>query len=132
MVKIKLNDNTQIEALVVNSSTQYIKGYNREVLEFVFNAEGNSMDVLSKTFSDPNKTRKITIINGSEEYIHTGYIVHTQKLISLTEDLVEQETNERPARYEKRIKVELAQQTFSEKKLEELEESFSKFANLLK
>lgn len=116
-MKIVMKDGTEIQAILVMGGKEYIQGASRDVLTFVF-AE-TSLDVVDKAFTE-DKCEELKLIGeDGEESIHSGYVIRTSLEKKKVE--VEPETAEYDAEYEERIFVKMAQRTYAETKLIQIE-----------
>lgn len=115
---IKLNNGTELEAILVTGATRYIQGANRDTLSFVFPAAAGLAE-LDGAFT-PENCESITIVteDGSEN-VHTGYTIRSELSKAAVE--VEPATAESEAVYEDRITVVMAQRTYAETKLAQLQ-----------
>ncbi len=123
--KIVLGDETEIDIKAANSGTRNYKNKTRRYIEFVFDAEKNSIDNFAKMFSDEKFTRKIKIKdiyfdpdkgeNGEqteEEFIYLDYEILIE--ICQTSRILKDETNQEPVVYENVINIVLGQLTYTE------------------
>lgn len=131
MSKIKLNDNTELNVIMINGNKIYHQNTNRDSLEFVFKKGDYDFNELDKLFADTSKTSKITII-GSEmqtnekgeqtetpvQYIYDNYSLRVS--MEMKPVVIEPATVDKAEVTEERIMVTMAQLTLIEKKLIEL------------
>lgn len=114
---ITLNNNQTLDVLQINGSKRFYQNANRDTLEFVFN-ETQSMDNLAVMFSEKMNTRTIKINQEGSEYVYNDYVI--QLSVSRETIVIAQETSEAPEQTAIRIKVVMAQQTYTEKLIEQL------------
>lgn len=115
---IKLNNNTQMEAILVTGGPRYVQGADRDALSFVFPATAG-LEALDAAFV-PGNCETITIVDEQgNEHIHTGYTIRCE----LSKAAVEAEpaTAESEAVYEDRVTVVMAQRTYAETQLAQLQ-----------
>lgn len=118
-MQISLNNNVILNPVIVTGGMAYVQGANRDVLTFVF-PETESMAELDSLFSAEN-CGSIVVFDGTGEYIHTGYTIRAgleKKPVEVTPA-----TDTEPAVMENRIFVKLAQRTYAEAKMAEMEEA---------
>lgn len=117
-MNIKLSDGTQLEAILVTGGPRYIQGTDRDALCFVFPATAG-LEELDAAFT-PGKCETITIVDQEgSEHVHTGYTIRCE----LSKAAVETSpaTAEAAAVYEDRITVAMAQRTYAETQLAQLQ-----------
>lgn len=115
-MKIILANGQELTPIMVHGSMKMVQGSNRDCLFFVFPAE-TSLDELDGIFTAAN-CENITVYDGENAYIHSGYTVRDM----LKRDLVRvsKETEEQPAVYENRVTVSMAKRTYLETQLASL------------
>lgn len=115
---IKLNNNTELEPILVTGGPHYVQGATRDTLSFVFPASAG-LETLDAAFT-PENCENVTIVDedGSEN-IHTGYTIRSELSKAAVE--VEPATAESEAVYEERITVVMAQRTYAETQLAQLQ-----------
>lgn len=115
---VKLNNEMSLSPLVVYGSPMYYQGASRDALSFVFpSSEG--LDYLDIAFSAEN-CENITIIDDEgNENVHEGYTVRTQLMKEAVETKPADAFHE--AEYEDRITVTMAQRTYMETQLAQLQ-----------
>lgn len=118
-MKIILANGKELNPIVVEGSSKMVQGANRDCLFFVFPAE-TSLDELDGIFT-PANCETVTVIDGEKEHIYSGYTVRDM----LKRDLVRvsKETDIEPAVYENRVTVSMAQRTYQETQMAELQEA---------
>ena len=131
-MKIKLNDNTELNAICINGKSSYYQGLNRNALEFVFTKGDYTFDELDALFADNEKTNKITITGtetqttvgeGGEEvqtevpvqYVYNDYSLRVS--MEMRPVVITPETSTEPEVTEERIMVTMAQLSLIETKL---------------
>jgi hypothetical protein len=94
-----------------------VQGANRDTLTFVFPADVG-IEALDAAFTGP-ACESITIEDGAESYVHHGYTVRAE----LTKKSVEvlPATASTAAVYEDRITVAMAQRTYAETQLADMQ-----------
>ena len=117
-MNIKLNNDTQLEAVLVTGGSRHVQGLNRDTLCFVFPAEAG-LEALDGAFV-PANCETITIVDGEGgEHVHTGYTIRCELSKAAVE--VTPATAEAPAVYEERVTVVMAQRTYAETQLAQLQ-----------
>ena len=119
-MKIILTNGTELNTVIVTGGTKYVQGANRDALTFVF-SESYSMDELDTAFTD-TACESINIVgNDGSKAIHTGYTIRA----TLEKKRVETQkaTESAEAAFENRIFVTMAQRTYSETKMAEMQEA---------
>ena len=118
-MNIKLNDGTILDCIVINGSQRYFQGANRSCLEFQFSDSAVTFAELESLFGDSTKTSKITIVSDGEEYLNENYVLRAE--MKYIPYIVEPETGTTPEVTEQRFIVTMAQKTYAEKQLEDLQ-----------
>lgn len=117
-MKIKLADGTEMLPILVTGAPKYIQGANRDTLSFVF-PDWTALAYLDEMFT-PENCENITIVNDNgHENIHKGYTIRVELSKSSVE--VEPATQDAEAMYEDRITVTMAQRTYAESQLAQLQ-----------
>lgn len=130
-MKIKLNDNTELNVILVNGKSTYFQGANRDSLEFVFKKGDYDFNELDRLFADSEKTKKIIIqdtttttdqegnqVETPTEHIYDNYSLRVS--MEMKPVVIAPETSTEPEVTEERVMVTMAQLTLIEKKLSEL------------
>ncbi|MBN7773154.1 hypothetical protein [Clostridium aminobutyricum] len=123
-MKIKLNDNTELNVIQVNGSSRYFQGSNRDSLEFVFAKDAYTFTELEALFAERTKTAKVTTLDDTdtENPVELGafddYTLRAS--MELKPVIVTPATTEIPEVTEERIFVVMAQLTYIEKQLNKL------------
>ena len=116
---IKLANNDEITAIMVEGGKKYIQGTNRDVLSFHFATDSTTFDALDTAFGTTSNTERITIkTDDGEEALHEGYVL--RQSLAKKPVLIAEETSTSPAVYEDRFIVEMAQETYTEKLIRQL------------
>lgn len=109
-MKIRVSNN-EFEILSLERQTKFIQGANRDCITFVFNINDYNIDKLKKIFE--NSTEDITIVDDESEKHYLDYSILTA--VEITNEVVEQETNDSPEQNIEVIKISVAQKTYTEK-----------------
>lgn len=118
MKQITLADGTELEAIDVMGGSRHIQGVNRATLVFVFPATAG-LEELDGAFT-PENCENVTILEDEGgEYIHTGYAIRAE--LSKVSVEVASATAETEAVYEERITVVMAQRTYTETQMAQLQ-----------
>ena len=117
-MQIKLNDTTTLDVVNVNGQSTYFQGANRDSLEFHFIRTKYTFDALDKLFTESN-CKRITLINEREEFVHDNYVLRTKAEIRPVE--ITAATSETPAVMEDHIIITMAQKTYAEIQIENLQ-----------
>lgn len=117
-MKIKLGNNQELNVLVVNAYTQYIQGFQRDVLDFHIEKGLYSFEELESLFTLENTDKIYIITDEGTEYLHEGYTLRTS--ISLERDLTQVQNEIESQEY---ISIKMAQKTYQEKMLKQLQDT---------
>ncbi|QHI72907.1 hypothetical protein [Aminipila terrae] len=130
-MKIKLNDNTELNVICINGKSTYFQGANRDSLEFVFKKGDYPFDQLDKLFADATKTKKISVIDTvtttdkdgktvetPTEHVYDNYSLRVS--MKMEPVIITPATSTEPEVTEERVMVTMGQLTLIEKKLSEL------------
>lgn len=117
-MNIKLNNNVELEAILVTGGPRYVQGANRDVLSFVFPAT-TGLEALDAAFTADNCESISLVDDQGNENIHTGYTVRVELSKAAVE--VTPATADADAVYEDRITVAMAQRTYAETQLAQLQ-----------
>lgn len=120
-MQITLNNGTTLNAITVNGSTRHFQGESRSSLEFQFAKEEVNFEQLDALFGDPENTKRITLQQGEETYLHENYILRVS--LSLSPVVVTPATDTEPEVTEERYSIVMAQKTYKELQLESLRET---------
>ena len=117
-MKITLANKTELNAIMVTGGSRYVQGANRDTLTFIFPAT-QSMDELDALFI-PENCETIVLGDGEAEGgIHHGYTVRVE--LKREPVVIEQATESADAVIENRTFVSMAQRTYMETKMMEME-----------
>lgn len=72
-MQFKFSDGTTLDVLAVKGSPTYFQGAQRDALEIQIGKSKTTFDALDKLTGDPDKTGKLTIIDGDKQYEHDNY-----------------------------------------------------------
>lgn len=126
-MKITLTNGTELFPYIVTGERRQISGIGRDALNFVFPVE-TSLDEMDALFTAENCSRIIITDDENNEYIHDGYTMRAelarkpvvvQKATGTTEEIIEQ-----------RVMVAMAQKTYEETVLEEMQAGLNALAGL--
>lgn len=117
-MKVKLNNQTELDVITVNGSKQFYQGETRDTLEIQLKKGIKSFDELDELFGNEENTKRLTIINDSGEFLHEHYTLRIS--MGLTAVEISSETAEASAQTEERITILLAQKSYRERELEEM------------
>ncbi|QHI73772.1 hypothetical protein [Aminipila terrae] len=130
-MKIKLNDNTELNIICINGKSTYFQGANRDSLEFVFKKGDYPFDQLDKLFADVSKTKKISVLDTvtttdtdgktvetPTEHVYDNYSLRVS--MKMEPVIITPATSTEPEVTEERVMVTMGQLTLIEKKLSEL------------
>lgn len=117
-MKIILTNGTELEPILVYGGLRRIQGADRDTLSFVFPASAG-LEALDAAFTSAN-CESITIVDDDEgQYVHNGYTIRRELSKAAVE--VSHATAEAEAVYEDRITVAMAQRTYTETQLAQLQ-----------
>lgn len=124
-MEIKLNNGVVLNAVAVNGRSRYFQNADRDTLEFQFTKANTeqTLEELDILFSDPANTSKIVISDESGSYVYDNYTLKVS--VSLIPVTIEKETDVAPATIEDRYSIVLAQRTYSELKIDLIEEQLA-------
>lgn len=122
---IKLTNNLELTALGVTGEKLNIQGARRDVLSFVFPAE-TSLDEIDSIFTDEN-CKSIALINGETEHIYNNYTIRVE--LKREPVQVSAATDTTDAVYENRVTVSMAQTTYQENQIVEIQASMNALLN---
>lgn len=111
-MQLKFNDGTTIDVLVVNGKSVYVQGANRDALEIQMAKGTTTVDALDVLTADSNKTGKITLIDGDQQYIHDNYSVRAE--LAIKPVVTTPATSTTLEITEDRLCITLAQLTYAE------------------
>lgn len=117
-MQIKFKDNSVLEPLAVTGGMRRFQGADRDVLNFVFPASAG-LDALDAAFTGA-RCENIVILDGEGgENLHKGYTIRAGLVKETVE--VTPATAETEAVYEDRITVSMAQRTYAETQMAQLQ-----------
>lgn len=111
-MQVKFNDGTTLEVLAVNGKSVYVQGTQRDALEIQMAKTTTTLDALDTLTADTAKTRKLTLIDGDNQYVHDNYCIRAE--LAIKPVITAQATSTTPEVTEDRLCVTLAQPTYSE------------------
>ncbi|QIB68651.1 hypothetical protein Ami103574_04645 [Aminipila butyrica] len=130
-MKIKLNDNTRLNVILVNGKSTYFQGANRDSLEFVFKKGDYPFDELDALFADSEKVKKIIIqsdttateaegkpVETPTEHIYDDYSLRVG--MKMEPVVLSPATSTTPEITEERVMITMAQLTLIERKLSDI------------
>ena len=120
-MQLKFNDGTTLDVLAVKGSPTYFQGAQRDALEIQIGKSKTTFDALDKLTGDPAKTGKLTIIDGDKQYQHDNYSLRVS--LALKPVVTAEATSTTPEQTEDRFCVTLAQKTYQELQIAELQSS---------
>ena len=121
-MKIILANGTELNPILVMGAPRIAQGATRDTLSFVFPAD-MGMDALDAAFT-AEACESINIIGDDEsEAIHKAYTVRAE--LKKEAVVVAPATDSTEAVFEDRITVSMAQRTYSETKMLEMEEALN-------
>ena len=117
-MKITLTNGVELNAIKVDGGKRFVQNAQRDVLTFWFAKDAVTFDALDTAFGSVEQLEEITISADGEETPHKGYILRLS--LSLVPVVITPETPDAPAVTEERYCVELAQETYTERRIREL------------
>lgn len=118
-MKIRVSNN-EFEILSLERQTKFIQGANRDCITFVFANGDYSIDELKRIFE--SNADDIVVADDDSEKHYLDYSILTA--VEITNEVVEQETNDSPEQEVEVIKISVAQKTYTKrKKMQELSNS---------
>lgn len=122
-MKLILTNGLELNPILVTGEHKYIQNQDRDVLSFIFDSK-YSMDKLDSLFTESNcETIKLINENTEEESVYNGYVIRVE-LIKKTEEL-EPETSESTSVHVTRIHVSMAQRSYSETKIAQMNQELT-------
>lgn len=119
-MQIEFNDGTTLDVLAVNGNPTYFQGAQRDSLEIQIDKSKTTFDALDALTAGEN-TSKLTLIDGEHQYEHDNYSLRTE--LALKPIVTAAATDTTPEQTEDRLCVTLAQKTYQELQVEELQSS---------
>ena len=120
-MKIILANGAELSPITATGGKRNVQGASRDVLSFVFPADA-SMDELDAIFTAEN-CETITVVEGANEYIHSGYTIRAELKRNPVEVTPETESTE--AVYENRVTVAMAQRTYTESQMAAMQKAMA-------
>ena len=120
-MQLKFSDGTTLDVLAVKGNPTYFQGAQRDALEIQIDKGKTTFDALDALTGDPAKTGKLTIIDGDKQYQHDNYNLRTE--LALKPVVTAEATSTTPEQTEDRLCVTLAQKTYQELQIAELQGS---------
>jgi hypothetical protein len=120
-MQLKFSNGTTLDVLAVKGNPTYFQGAQRDALEIQIGKSKTTFDALDKLTGDPDKTGKLTILDGDKQYQHDNYSLRTE--LALKPVVTAEATSTTPEQTEDRFCVTLAQKTYAELQVEELQSS---------
>jgi len=120
-MQVKLNDNTELDCIIAFGRTEYIQGANRSVLELHFSPEDVTFESLEDVFSPSNSESIVLTDDENNSYLHENYVIRDG--IALKNYEVSPPRDGVDGVYEKRYIVTLAQLTYAEAQIKELQDA---------
>lgn len=125
-MKIILSNNMELNPIIVMGEKRYIFGTNRDTLSFVFPAS-MALDEVDALFNEVN-CEKIVVADDNGEYRHNGYTVRAE--LKRTPVEVAPATEDSDAVYENRVIVSMAQRTYQENQINEMQRALAALAGM--
>ena len=116
-MKIILANGTELSPISAMGAKRTVQGANRDTLSFCFPATA-SVDELNSIFTASN-CETITIVEGENQYVHNAYTIRAE-LKREPVEVKKATTTEAPV-YEDRVVVSMAQRTYAESKIAEMQ-----------
>lgn len=117
-MKIILTDGTELEPILVTGAPRRVQGASRDTLSFVFSASAG-LEALDGAFT-PENCESVTIVDEEGgENVYNGYTIRAELGKAPVE--VSPATAENEAVYEERVTVSMAQRTYAETQLAQLQ-----------
>lgn len=126
-MKIKLANGTELNPILVSGERRHIQNASRDTLCFIFPAE-TSLDELDGIFTPANCEKIVITDDNGEDYIHNAYTVRAELKRSPME--VTPATESEDAVYENRVIVTMAQRTYQESQMNEVQTAIAALAGM--
>lgn len=120
-MQIKFSDGTVPDALAVNGQPINFQGAQRDSLEIQIDKSAITFDALDALTGDAAKTDKLIILDGDKQYEHDNYSLRVS--LALKPVVTVEATSDAPEQTEDQLCVTLAQKTYAELQVEELQNS---------
>ena len=124
-MKIKLYNGLELNPIMVTGAHKFIQDANRDCLTFIF--PETSLDELDKYFTESNCESIIIYSNDTDEKgnsieienVHSGYVIRDE--LTKKDVIIKEAAGAEASVTEKRCFVTMAQRTYAEAKLAEIE-----------
>lgn len=113
---IILANGATLSPINIIGAKKIVQNATRDTLSFIFQGDA-SLDELDRIFTATN-CETITIVDGDNEYVHSGYTVRYELKRSSVE--VAPATESTDTEYENRVTVAMAQRTYMESQIASL------------
>lgn len=122
-MQLKFSDTagTTLDVLAVNGQSIYFQEANRDSLEVQIAKEKITFDALDKLTGTAANTAHLTLIDGDKQYVHDNYSLRAS--LALKPVVTTPATSTTPVVTEDRLCVTLAQQTYQEQQIAQLQGS---------
>lgn len=122
-MQIKFSDSagTTLTVLAKNGQSTFFQGANRDSLEIQLAKDATTFDALDKLTADAANTQKLTFIDGDKQYVHDNYCLRVS--LALKTVVTAAATSTTPEQTEDRLCVTLAQKTYAELQIAQLQSS---------
>lgn len=124
-MKIILANEIELSPINVTGAKRTVQNATRDVLSFIFHAD-TSMDELDGLFTAEN-CETIKVVHGDKEYIHNAYTIRVELKREPVEVVKATESTE--AIYENRVVVSMAQRTYMETQMAQMQASMNALLN---
>lgn len=125
-MQLKFSDGTTLDVLAVKGQHTYFQGAQRDSLEIQIAKDKATFDALDTLTGDASKTGKLTVIDGDKQDEHDNYSLRVS--LALQPVTVTEATSTTAAVTEDRLCVTLAQKTYAELQIAELQSSVDALA----
>ena len=126
-MKIKLNNGIELSPILATGEKRHIQNASRDALSFIFPVE-TSLDELDALFTVENCEKIIITDDNGEDYIHNAYTVRVELKRSPIE--VVPATESEDAVFENRVFVTMAQRTYQESQINEMQTAIAALAGM--
>lgn len=120
-MQLKFSDGTTLDVLAVKGQHTYFQGAQRDSLEIQADKSKTTFDALDTLTGDSTKTGKLTVIDGDKQYEYDNYSLRVE--LALKPVIVTEATSTTAAVIEDMLCVTLAQKTYAELQIAELQSS---------
>lgn len=112
-MKVILNNGLELFPISAMGERRIVQDANRDTLTFAFSAD-TSLDEIDGIFTEEN-CESITIIEGTNEYIYSGYAIRAELKREPIE--ITPATDIKEAVYEDRVMISMSQRTYTENQI---------------